>query len=86
MADDTNYVWVAAYKHRHGTDTRVFRSEALATEWKNETAKLYWEEQFADDAMPADDQIGTAYFDLMTERYSLDDVEFFDIEKCEVEG
>lgn len=62
-------VWVATYEHKHGTDIRVFPSEADCILWHDAIALENWESEF-DEPLPTDktdSEIGNLYFEKMEE-------------------
>lgn len=75
----TENVVVAIYEHRCGADTRVFRSEASAKAWKDDIGGNWWELEFPDEPMPAEN-VGDAYFELAG-----DIGEFFNVVTTELE-
>jgi len=75
-------VFVASYEHKHGTETRVYRTREAAAEWGNTIARENWSEWFPNEPMP-DENVGEVYFDLMLDKAI--DWEFFRIDPCVVE-
>lgn len=63
----TKDVVVAVYEHRHGTDVRVFTTEAPAIQWRIAIAESWWSKEMPTDVQkPADDQeMADTYFDFM---------------------
>jgi len=80
-AEPKTIVYVATYEHRHGTNPRVFTTEAAAWAWRQELAADYWREVFGDDLeMPTDpEEAATRYWDTVNDEY-------FNIEGCELEA
>ena len=70
-------VWVAIYKHRHGTDVQVFKSEKGAYAWRTRIAKEWWQVEFPNAPMPTDDVIGEGYFEALADRCDAEDFEVF---------
>ncbi len=75
-------VYVATYEHRYGSDVRVFSTEEGASAWLDALADKYWEDELPHKPKPTEN-IGRAYFDVMSEAY---DPEYFNIKACEVES
>ena len=75
------YVFVARYAHRHGTDVRVFRTEQGAVEWANDIAQTYWNDYYPDVPTPKKD-IWVEYFKGMSEFH---EAEYFEIEQQVIE-
>jgi hypothetical protein len=75
------YVFVARYAHRHGTDVRVFRKKEGAVEWANDIARTYWNDYYPDVPTPKKD-IGFEYFKGMSEFH---EAEYFEIEQQVIE-
>ena len=55
------FVYVAIYSHKHGTDVAVYRTAEKAYEWREEVAKTYWSDYFPDEPMPSEN-VGETYF------------------------
>lgn len=70
-------IFVATYEHRHGTDVKVFATEAGARAWKDELAREYWLEYC--EGAPPSEGAGDAYFEVAGEH---GDGEFFDLVEC----
>ena len=76
-------VYVATYEHKHGNDMRVFKKRKSAEKWRIELADEYWRDYFGEDyKKPSDkEKMADIFFDSVTGA----DVEFFNIEECDLE-
>ncbi|MBB4200582.1 hypothetical protein CCR94_18175 [Rhodoblastus sphagnicola] len=76
-------VVVATYEHKHGSDTRVFTSEAGAHRWRTAIALKWWEHELSSIKPKPDNpnEAAAAYWDHMEER----DFEHFTIQEADVE-
>lgn len=74
----TQRVAVAIYEHRHGTDVRVFARDEDALAWRRDIALEYYDQEIGGDRPETDDEIETAYWDLINDEY-------FNVESCPVE-
>lgn len=74
-------VFVAIYEHRHGTDARVFATEAGARAWKDELAREHWSDYC--EGEPPSEGAGDAYFEAAGD---YGDGEFFSLEEHPIQG
>ena len=79
MNEQTEYVYVARYTHRHGMDVHVFRTEESANKLADEIAKEYWTYHFPNTPIPTEGA-ADAYFNFLGEQGE----EFFEVERVEV--
>jgi hypothetical protein len=75
------FVYVAIYSHKHGTDVAVYRTAEKAYEWREEIATTYWSDFYPDEPMP-NENVSGEYFDGMAE---IGGDEWFTIERKQVE-
>lgn len=80
--DATKQVIVASYRHKHGTDVRIFRTEAGADKWREDIATNDWDMEMDDTPAPADaKERANRYWEAMNDS----DREWFETETADVE-
>jgi hypothetical protein len=63
-------VYAATYEHRHGSDTRVFKTADSAESWRVSIALKWWVEEFGDEPMPTDpDEAANEYWERIEDEW-----------------
>lgn len=75
MNDDPEFVYVVVYTHRHGSDTRVYKTWESVKDYKDELGEAYWDKEIGGETPETD--VGDRYFEIMGAR----DKEYFEVDQ-----
>ena len=74
----TQYVWVATYSHKYGSDVSVFSTKEKAEQWREEVAANWFDKELPEKKRPdTPSKLADVYFANVFE-------ESFDIEQMAV--